>query len=119
LKILESYHWPGNVRELENCIERAVVFETSDLITPDSIDEPIKLAVSSNTFSFPSIPSPVIPENGLDFEGYINLVRKKIIEEALAISDNEFLKASKLLKTSYRSLRYYVKKLGIKTKKTE
>ncbi len=119
LKILESYYWPGNVRELENCIERAVVFETSDLITPDSIDEPIKLVVSSNTFSFPSIPSPTITEEGLDFESYIDLVRKKIIEEALAISNNELLKASKLLKTSYRSLRYYVKKLGIKTKKTE
>ncbi len=116
LKILESYPWPGNVRELENCIERAVVFETSDFITSDSIDESIKNTVLSNSFSFPSLPVPKISEEGIDFEGYIDLVRKKIIEEALEISDNEFLKASKLLKMSYRSFRYYVKKLGIKTK---
>lgn len=119
LKILEAYYWPGNVRELENCIERAVVFETSDLIAPESIDEPIKLAVFSNRFPLPSVPSPVITEEGLDLESYIDLIRKKIIEQALAISNNEFLKASKLLKTSYRSFRYYVKKLGITTKKTK
>jgi len=116
LKILQSYHWPGNVRELENCIERAVVFETSDFITTDSIDENIKLAVLSNSFPLPPIPSFTIGEEGIDFEGYIDLVRKKIIEEALAITNNEFLKASKLLKMSYRSLRYYIKKLGIKGK---
>lgn len=119
LKILESYHWPGNVRELENCIERAIVFETSDQITIDSIDENIRRSVLSDSFSFPSITSPLITEEGLDFERYIDQVRKKIIEEALALSNNEFLKASRLLKMSYRSLRYYIKKLGIKTKDTE
>lgn len=119
LKILEAYHWPGNVRELENCIERAVVFETSDYITVDSIDENIKLFVLSNSFSFPSISIPAITEEGIDFESYIDQVRKKLIEEALAVSNNEFLKASQLLKMSYRSFRYYVKKLGIKARDKE
>lgn len=119
LKILEAYHWPGNVRELENCIERAVVFETSDYITVDSIDENIKLFVISNSFSFPSISIPAITEEGIDFESYIDQVRKKLIEEALAVSNNEFLKASQLLKMSYRSFRYYVKKLGIKARDKE
>lgn len=119
LKILEAYHWPGNVRELENCIERAVVFETSDYITIDSIDENIKLFVLSNSFSFPSISIPAITEEGIDFESYIDQVRKKLIEEALAVSNNEFLKASQLLKMSYRSFRYYVKKLGIKARDKE
>lgn len=119
LKILEAYYWPGNVRELENCIERAVVFETSDYITVDSIDENIKLFVLSNSFSFPSISIPAITEEGIDFESYIDQVRKKLIEEALAVSNNEFLKASQLLKMSYRSFRYYVKKLGIKARDKE
>lgn len=116
LKILESYYWPGNVRELENCIERAVVLETSDFITTDSIDEAIKIATLSNSFPFPPILSPTLTEDGIDFETYVDLVRKKIIEEALTMSNNEFLKASKLLKMSYRSFRYHIKKLGIKTK---
>lgn len=116
LKVLESYYWPGNIRELENCIERAVVLETSDFITIDSIDEPIKITTLSNSYPFPPVPSPTITEEGIDFETYIDLVRKKIIEEALTMSNNEFLKASKLLKMSYRSFRYYIKKLRIKTK---
>ncbi len=116
LKIIVAYHWPGNVRELENCIERAVVFETSNFITPESIDDSIKQSISSKSIVLPNISANVIKEGELDFESYIDLVRKKLIEEAILLSDNELLKASKLLKMSYRSIRYYVKKLGIKTK---
>ena len=32
LDALQSYHWPGNIRELRNCIERAVVLSTADVI---------------------------------------------------------------------------------------
>ncbi|HOO56730.1 MAG TPA: sigma-54 dependent transcriptional regulator [bacterium] len=37
LHFLEEYDWPGNVRELENIIERAVLLESTDEITPDSL----------------------------------------------------------------------------------
>jgi hypothetical protein len=32
INMMMSYHWPGNVRELENCIERAVLTTTDDVI---------------------------------------------------------------------------------------
>jgi Nif-specific regulatory protein len=32
IDMLMSYHWPGNVRELENCIERASLLATDDVI---------------------------------------------------------------------------------------
>ena len=32
IDMLMSYHWPGNVRELENCVERAVLLSTDDVI---------------------------------------------------------------------------------------
>ncbi|HUT54102.1 MAG TPA: nif-specific transcriptional activator NifA [bacterium] len=32
IDMLMSYHWPGNVRELENCIERAVLMTTDDVV---------------------------------------------------------------------------------------
>jgi len=35
--ILEEYTWPGNVRELKNAMERAVLVEDSDMITPDAL----------------------------------------------------------------------------------
>lgn len=37
MKILQNYNWPGNVRELENIIERAVILENSETITPAAI----------------------------------------------------------------------------------
>ncbi len=48
LKMLQTYGWPGNVRELENYIERAIVFATSDTVTPELLppqvtgDAPVK-----------------------------------------------------------------------------
>ncbi len=36
---LDDHDWPGNVRELENCIERAVVLATGELITPADLAE--------------------------------------------------------------------------------
>jgi len=35
--ILEEYTWPGNVRELKNAIERAVLIEESDTVTPAAL----------------------------------------------------------------------------------
>jgi len=37
LEALNKYQWPGNVRELRNAVERAVVFEDSALIQPNSL----------------------------------------------------------------------------------
>lgn len=37
MALLRGYYWPGNVRELRNAVERAVIVEESDLITPGSL----------------------------------------------------------------------------------
>jgi len=37
LEALEGYHWPGNVRELRNVIERAILLETANKISLNSI----------------------------------------------------------------------------------
>jgi two-component system, NtrC family, response regulator AtoC len=37
LRALRSYHWPGNVRQLRNVIERAVLLESSRMITVGSL----------------------------------------------------------------------------------
>ena len=34
----KSYSWPGNIRELENCLHRAVIVCTGNIITADHID---------------------------------------------------------------------------------
>jgi len=37
MAMLREYDWPGNVRELKNVIERAVIVEESDVITPAAL----------------------------------------------------------------------------------
>jgi DNA-binding NtrC family response regulator len=37
LDVLMRYQWPGNVRELENCLTRAVMVATSDVIRADHV----------------------------------------------------------------------------------
>jgi len=37
MKLLREYRWPGNVRELRNVMERAVLIEDGDVITPSSL----------------------------------------------------------------------------------
>jgi two-component system, NtrC family, response regulator AtoC len=37
LTVLLAYHWPGNVRELENCLARAVVLASGQVIRPEHL----------------------------------------------------------------------------------
>jgi len=37
MALLRDYPWPGNVRELKNAIERAVLVEESDVVTPAAL----------------------------------------------------------------------------------
>jgi DNA-binding NtrC family response regulator len=41
MEAFTKYSWPGNVRELENLIERAVILETSDVLTSGSLPEEV------------------------------------------------------------------------------
>jgi DNA-binding NtrC family response regulator len=38
MDVLMSHTWPGNVRELENCLTRAVVLATGDVIRPEHLE---------------------------------------------------------------------------------
>ncbi len=53
-ELLLNYNWPGNVRELQNCVERAVVLSTSDLVTVSDI-QLSGLRTSGRAFSTPTM----------------------------------------------------------------
>lgn len=51
-----AYNWPGNVRELHNCLERAAILTSGDLIRPEHLGlQPTGSAVSATVDSDPAM----------------------------------------------------------------
>ncbi len=117
MEVLMNYDFPGNVRELENIIERGVALESSNIILPDSLTlstfrfgkkEPVVQANSR----FQAVASEEeLFERGL--EEVMTDLEKQLIHTALEKSDYSKMRAAELLRISFRSLRYKVKKYNI------
>ncbi|RJQ13284.1 MAG: sigma-54-dependent Fis family transcriptional regulator [Nitrospiraceae bacterium] len=102
-KILLSYTWPGNVRELKNVIERLVVLENSELIDPSQLPlETVRTTCQSSHRC-------VLPDEGVSLDE----LEKDLIMQALQRTGNNRSLAAKLLRISYDSFRYQIKKFGI------
>src|SRR5205814_2470438 len=93
MRCLMAYAWPGNVRQLENAIERAVALsggrsqiEMADL-TPE-IQQASEGAAS---------PDLHLPEEGIDFEGYVSKIEHQLIRRALEKTGGNKGQASRLL----------------------
>jgi two-component system, NtrC family, response regulator PilR len=112
---LEAYDWPGNVRELENTIERAVALETDKRVSLEGLPERI-LLYYQNHFTerqFTERPKQLIPEGGIDLEKHISELERAYLLGALECAGGVRIKASQLLKMTYRSFRHYAKKYGV------
>lgn len=104
IDMLMQYHWPGNVRELENCMERAVLFCTDQVIHSHHLPPTLQTGEQSGT-----TPS-------LSFDAAIQNYEKELIIDALKNSGGNMAKAARLLKTTERIISYSVKKLQINPK---
>jgi DNA-binding NtrC family response regulator len=106
-KILTGYSWPGNVRELKNLVERLVVLESEEFIRPHHLPHWLtgELSSPSGTMNDPF----VLPEEGLSIED----LEKSLIVQALERTNHNQTQAAKLLKMTYFSLRYQMKRLGL------
>ena len=115
MEVLMGYDFPGNVRELENIIERGVALENSNIILPES------LTISYHKHKRPDLPGnePAGPQQSLEDMFDLGLeeatvrLEKQMIRSALARANNSKMQAAELLKISFRSLRYKIKKYGI------
>lgn len=105
-RLLMTHHWPGNVRELRNAIEKAVLFETADYITPAHF-KLTSFETERNILSHPN--SFVIPPEGIA----ITDVEKALLENALLATHGNQTKAAQLLKISRETLKYRLRKFRI------
>ena len=106
MRLLESYDWPGNVRELENMIERALALSPGAVI--DASDLPQQVRTGSERAS----QSIMLPKEGSTSRP-TSRVRKRPDAQALERTDGVQTQAAELLNMSFRSFRYYAKKVGI------
>ena len=109
MRILEEYRWPGNVRELENMIERILALSTSDTITTGDVPTHLKDG------GHPRPGEVELPEDGLKLEGYLDDIRAGLMRQALDRTSGVQTQAAELLSMSFRSFRYYAKKMGVTT----
>jgi Nif-specific regulatory protein len=101
IDMLMSYHWPGNVRELENCVERAVLLTTDDVVHGHHLPPTLQTAEATNTLMKGTL------EEALD-----RLEREMIIE-ALKNTRGNRAKAARELGITERLMGLRVKKHGI------
>lgn len=110
MEIMMRYRWPGNVRELWNTIERIAVVWSPTVILPEHL--PQEMIIKRNSFhqisSEQSIHKNTLPE-----------IEKKTIEQALAETKGNQVKAAELLGITRDKLRYRIKKYNIKLKKRD
>ena len=135
--IFRNYAWPGNVRELRNVIERVMILEDSELMTPmwlprgmtkdevvniecaneavenegvlvDAVLPELVVPVVAAPPAVMSLPLPfLLPPDGVELEA----VEMSLVKQALTRCHGNQTRAAELLGISRDQLRYRLKKL--------
>ncbi len=101
IDMLLSYHWPGNVRELENCIERAVLVASDDVIHPHHMPPTLQTAEASGTATHGTL------------KEMVDAYERDIILDALKSSRGNVASAARALGSTPRIVGYKVENYEI------
>ena len=105
INMMVAYHWPGNVRELENCIERAVLLSTDDVIHGHHLPTTLQTSDASDTVGTGSL------------RDRVNLFERDIVVDALKRCNGNLAAAARDMGTTARIIRYKVNDLEIDYKR--
>jgi DNA-binding NtrC family response regulator len=107
MRHLMAFHWPGNIRQLENAVERALAFtmgrgqiDVTDL--PPEIQNQAAASADAQVW---------FPDEGLDFERYIETVELSLIRRSLERTQGNKRQAAKLLNLKRTTLIEKLKRL--------
>ncbi|MBC7465385.1 MAG: sigma-54-dependent Fis family transcriptional regulator [Bdellovibrio sp.] len=110
MEILKKYNYPGNVRELENMIERTVALEAGSTVLPESLPPMVNTPSGRKMASSNEID---VGEDGLDLDKVMGQIEKELLVKAIHSAGGIKKKAAKLLKISFRSMRYRIEKYNL------
>lgn len=105
IDMLMVYHWPGNIRELENCIERACILSSDNVIRSSNMPPTLQTAISSRTKSSGTL------------ESIVDKVEKQMILDTLIGTKGNIVKAADLLGITERMMGIRIKKYDIDPKR--
>jgi len=125
-KLLLKYDWPGNVRELKNAVERAMILEEGEVLSPEylpfavaqqnatqtAFERTSGLTASSAETQLSngrSLPKLSIPDGGTSLEE----VERALVELAMNQANGNQTHTARLLDISRDALRYKLKKFGL------
>ncbi len=103
LRALEAYPWPGNVRELRNVIERGVVLEQGERLSPSSLPADVRSLRGES------------PE--LNLRASLLAEERRLLETALKRAGGVRRRAAELLGIDERNISYFLKKHGLGNKR--
>ena len=105
IDMLMVYHWPGNIRELENCIERACILSTDNVIRSHSLPPTLQTAISSHTKSSGTL------------EAVLAKAEKQMLIETLLMTKGNLVKSAEILGITERVIGLRIKKYEIDPKR--
>ncbi len=107
MRRLMAYRWPGNVRQLENTVERAIAFTQGRSVVdvhdlpPEIQNQPVVVEGTE----------PWLPEDGLDFERYIEAIELSLIKRSLERTQGNKRQAARLMNLKRTTLIEKMKRL--------
>ena len=105
INMMMAYHWPGNVRELENCMERAVLTATDDVIHGYTLPPTLQTSEATQTA--------ILPESGASLRALVETYEREILVDALKKHRGNAAAAARFLQTTARIMNYRIRQLGI------
>ena len=104
MRLMLRYPWPGNIRELSSAVERAVVLAESGTIGPAELPPELREEAGASVSRMPELPA-----QGIDFEKF----EESLLRQAAERSGGVHTKGADLLRMSYKTYIYRLKKFGI------